>query len=358
MRFPLNQRYLVHVLVWAMLSVTPAALACTTPVYQYALEQWPGDDYIVTTYRRGALPEAGRAALEQITRACSDEDAAANLRLDDVELAPGEAPPDAGSLAAPCIVVMQPRVDAAAVAVWRGPLSADAVSAVLDSPVRREIAKRLLAGHAAVWVLVECGDAEADAKAAKTLDDELAKHNKALAGLAAELQQAGASESPAPRFSVLRLSRKDTRERVFLSMLMKSEADLAGFAGRPMAFPVFGRGRVLYALIGRGINARIIEEACTFLMGPCACVIKDQQPGTDLLMAVNWEEALLTRGMAGETLPPLSGVLPGAAGEGRAEPARNVTLRNAAIALLAVGLVVVTAGLVLRRRRREEGSTG
>jgi hypothetical protein len=93
-----------------------------------------------------------------------------------------------------------------------------------------------------------------------------------------------------------------------------------------------------------------------FLMGPCACVIKDEQPGTDLLMAVNWDEALLTRGTAEEALPPLSGAFPEAGGEGRAEAARSVTLRNAAIALLAVGLIVVAAGLVLRRRAREAGA--
>jgi hypothetical protein len=51
---------------------------------------------------------------------------------------------------------------------------------------------------------------------------------------------------------------------------------------------VFGRGRVLYALAGRGINADNIREACEFLVGPCSCQVKEMNPGVDLLMDVAW----------------------------------------------------------------------
>ncbi len=55
---------------------------------------------------------------------------------------------------------------------------------------------------------------------------------------------------------------------------------------------MFGRGRLLYALVGEGINADNISEACQFMAGPCSCVVKDYNPGTDLLMTVDWEASL------------------------------------------------------------------
>jgi hypothetical protein len=63
-----------------------------------------------------------------------------------------------------------------------------------------------------------------------------------------------------------------------------------------MAFPVFGRGRVLWALVGAGIAKENIAEAGEFLTGPCSCQVKSLNPGCDLLLAADWESALLGLG--------------------------------------------------------------
>jgi hypothetical protein len=55
-----------------------------------------------------------------------------------------------------------------------------------------------------------------------------------------------------------------------------------------MAFAVFGRGRALFAQVGKGITEQNIEEDCTFLIGPCGCEVKRANPGTDLLIAADW----------------------------------------------------------------------
>lgn len=56
-----------------------------------------------------------------------------------------------------------------------------------------------------------------------------------------------------------------------------------------MAFPVFGRGRILEPLIGKGIHEGNVLEHSTYLCGACSCEVKDQNPGIDLLMAANWD---------------------------------------------------------------------
>jgi hypothetical protein len=107
-------------------------------------------------------------------------------------------------------------------------------------------------------------------------------------------------------FSMLRVSRDDPAEQFLVSMLLETEPDLKDFSA-PMAFPVFGRGRALYALVGKGINADTIHEACEFLIGPCSCQIKDLNPGADLLMAVAWDDLIEGRAVVDKELPPLTG---------------------------------------------------
>ena len=55
---------------------------------------------------------------------------------------------------------------------------------------------------------------------------------------------------------------------------------------------IFGRGRALDALIGKGINADTIAEAAKFLCGACSCQVKRLNPGVDLLIAANWDTIL------------------------------------------------------------------
>ena len=91
-------------------------------------------------------------------------------------------------------------------------------------------------------------------------------------------------------FSVYRLSRTDPAEQALVTMLLNSDTGLEG----PIAFPVFGRGRALWAMAGKGLNADMISEAGMFLTGACSCEAKELNPGVDLLFAADWEAGLTT----------------------------------------------------------------
>ena len=89
-------------------------------------------------------------------------------------------------------------------------------------------------------------------------------------------------------------------------MLLATESDLREEFenGTPMAFPVFGRGRVLFALLGDGIATSTIEEASRFLAGACQCTVKADNPGVDLLVAFDWDAHVqITAPKKGEDLP-------------------------------------------------------
>ena len=54
------------------------------------------------------------------------------------------------------------------------------------------------------------------------------------------------------------------------------------------------RGVVLHALVGRGITPENIEDAHTFITGACSCVVKEQNPGFDLLLEPQLSIVLFT----------------------------------------------------------------
>jgi hypothetical protein len=199
------------------------------------------------------------------------------------------------------------------------------VAVLIQSPKRKEVAKRLSDGQAGVWVFVESGDKAKDKAALELLEKELVTVTKELMEFAPPIEDMDAP-SVSFDFSTVSLSRTDPNESMLLSMIMHSEPDLDEYVKEPMAVPVFGRGRALYTLIGEGINADNIREAAAFLTGPCGCEIKMMNPGVDLLMAINWDGAVMQMyeefyaSAEAEELPELTSVFPDDPEPAQAQP--------------------------------------
>jgi hypothetical protein len=269
-----------------ILSASALAPTCNIPVFRYALERWPAAPYDVVVFHRGPLGSEGKAALNALRQA------GANVEVDRIDVA--EPVPakrkellERAKLEAPCIAAIFPGTDLLA---WSGPLTTDAVRGLIDSPSRREIAKRLLEGDSAVWLLLESGDRAADDAAAKTLLTELGRLEETLK-LPAHAPDDPPLLSEVPirvAFSLLRLSRSAPDEGALVQMLLRSETGLEG----PIVFPIFGRGRALWAMTGKGLTPPNIDEAAMFLIGACSCEAKELNPGVDLLFAADWEAGL------------------------------------------------------------------
>jgi len=323
-RFPANRRNsrlrsarsLAALLAAATLFVGTAT-ACSVPVFRYALEKWASDPYQVVIFHQGELSAELRAAVDRLGGDAADDAArTANVRARTVDLSDA---PEAELLALwkeqknadpPWMVVRYPHPMPD---VWSGPLTAERVEQLLDSPARREIARRLLRGETAVWLLLESGDGARDDAAFDALQASLAKSQKTLKLpeiKEQDIAQGLVSIDPTElkiAFSTLRMSRNDPAEALFVEMLLGSEEDLRDL-DEPMAFPVFGRGRVLYALVGAGINAETIAEANSTLVGECTCQVKEQNPGIDLVTSIDWDHLVKPQIDLDKALPPLVGV--------------------------------------------------
>ena len=291
--------------VWILLALWLANLsiapACQVPVFRYALERWAPAEYLVSVLPdEGGLTDAEKKVVELLSAAPQDAQNPVNLTVQ-VE------PPAPGARGPAQLVLRYPRKprDPRQQTIWQAPLTLENVQALLDSPARQELRRRLLAGESAVWLLVESGDQARDNAAAEALATALAEAQTSLKlptevtvpedaakrpGQKSEHADALRSDLPLKiEFSVMRLKRSDPAETALLAMLTHLEDDLGGLAHEPMFFPVFGRGRVLEPLVGKGINRENAMEHSAYLCGACSCEVKDQNPGTDLLLAANWE---------------------------------------------------------------------
>jgi hypothetical protein len=258
--------------------LSPPAWACTVPVFRYALDRWPGEIYELRVDRAAAATPEIAPLLDRLRT-----NAVANLSV--------KTPPAAQEAVAKLVFPDPPGGD-----VWSGPLTAANLEMLLDSPLRRELARRIAHGDSAVWVIVECGDKAADDEAARKLDERL-KQWATAASLPEQdpndpSSQIGPGPALAMRFSVLRLSRNDARETATLAMLEANSDELKKLRAVPVAFPVFGRGRVLAAVPKENLTPESIDEICAFLTGACSCQVKDSRTGWDLMLSFNWDEEL------------------------------------------------------------------
>lgn len=253
------------------------AWACQVPVFRYALERWEPGSYVVRA------PAGAKIELPAEPVNVTVETPANITQLE---------------------LYYPPKLrQAADKPIWSAPVSDENVRIMLDSPVRREMRQRLLTGQSAVWLLLESGDAPKDDAAAKVIEAALQAAQEKLKLPDGVITQDEANDPKKRRenadvlqsdlplkieFSTLRLSRQNAEEAALIAMLMHLESDLGDYVKEPMVFPVFGRGRALEPMIGKGIHADNILEASTYLCGACSCEIKEQNPGIDLLMAADW----------------------------------------------------------------------
>lgn len=256
------------------LSLPPKmASACSVPVFRYALERFQADPYCFTVYYRGSLTGQAKAAVDALQRIGADSGPAANFDVKTVHLAappqpaakdtaakdtaakdtaamdgakPDETaeawtPPKNAKL--PWLAVTLPGDDSTP--LWSAPLEIQDLPRLVDSPVRRQIVKRLLGGESAVFLVLESGRKEEDARIAKLLAATIQKMQKDL-----ELPPddgTGRPQSELPlriAFSVVTVRRDDPAE-VLLVKTMESTLEQSKAknktAGGAIICPIFGR---------------------------------------------------------------------------------------------------------------------
>lgn len=295
------------------------AIACSIPVFRYALENWRPDPYTAYVLHRGNLTDDQQSHIDTLQAKAFAGTTSVNLvvKTIDLDVEPPEQlrglDQDISEDMLPRLVVRSPGRGRLAETVLTGELNSQNVSQLLASPLRKEVSDRLLKGHSVVWVYLECGRADEDDKAFEMLQEQLVRLQDEID--LPEIEEEDLKDLSADpdalkiQFSAIRLARNNVEESAFRDMLLHVESDLRDepYADQPMAFPIFGRGRALYALVGDGLAPDLIEEACRFLTGACQCTVKAENPGVDILMQVEWDRFIKPTEAVDAALPPLAG---------------------------------------------------
>ncbi len=309
-------RKLVIVIIFTISSILFLSLpisACPIPVFKYAMEFWESDLYEVFIFYEGEFSKEEQDIIDMLEEAVYSNNPPVNIKVSKIDLTqtPNENHPiwreqDAYTL--PWVVFYYPVTSGLREPLWGGKLESYHINNFIDSPKRNEIARLLLDETSAVWILLESGNRTKDAEVERLLNSEIERLEEVLK-LPDPVQWGWSiNDDLIPSeisFSIVNISRDDPAEYMFVEMLLNTESGLEDYNDTPMVFPIYGRGLVMYALIGEGINEWTITEAGEFLVGPCSCVVKALNPGTDLVMSVDWEAQI--RGASPVIVPSLGG---------------------------------------------------
>ncbi len=320
----------VFALVLAGSVVLPRAVtfACSTPVYQYAMYNWPPAPYYVFFFHEGPISEQDKQLHQLAEKLATEGRAVANLSLYPVDLAKSEEYerlPESvrkswEKYRAEQEQKQQPVTSGYAVyTAWGaellvGQLDQPTLKAMVDSPARVRLGQLFHEGSAVVVLFMPGADKEENQRVEKlvqSLIDEVATGKlmgmpiytplEAYGPIEPVDEQDEASEDgdqpaePAQpkgaglKIGMLSIARDDPKETWLLRSLMAIDPELDQLRDKPMLFFCYGRGRAMPPYVGEGITMENLAGEVQFLSGACSCMVKDANPGVDLLMKWDWD---------------------------------------------------------------------
>lgn len=259
-----------------VLSVSISAIACTIPVFRFALDRWEADPYrLVVPIAQATRPDLLKLL---VPLRGNGEANVTVVESDDASLAEAS--------------LLFPHEEET---IWQGALNRETLAPLLTSPGRTELLQRLLRGDSVVWVVFTT---EADRAEVQRITKRLAFLEQVASLPVQNPNDPDSQLGPGPplqlAFSVLPVSLDDPAERFFAKMAVGPANANFVEDGISFAAPIFGRGRVLGAWALAELDDTMIEDASLFLTGRCSCRVKNENPGWDIVLKVDWERALLS----------------------------------------------------------------
>jgi len=308
-----------------MIILAGVSLACSTPVFRYAIERWEADPYRLMIFTDGELTTEQQAVVNDFKKYERFGFRQPPLIIESIEcseatnLSAKVWTEISTNLTAPAVALLYPSIMRDNSVVWTDDLSTHALNRIVMSPARLETATRLLGGDAAVWLVVQSDSPEENQSVREMLGKKLGEienstvYNDDFLQLAKE----AGTDVPELRFSVLDVDPNDPREAVFMAMLTRLSPEMVTNSS-PVVIPIFGQGRGAVIMMNEFIADEYIERVAEFLTGACSCEVKSLNPGFDILIPVDWVGGITEEYVFDAELPPLTSPL--AALEPQAEP--------------------------------------
>ncbi len=301
------------IILFAVFALVGGTRACSTPVFRYAIERWEADPYRLIIFTDGELTEEQQQTIRAFKQYERYGFRMSPLIVNQVEtssvtnLSETVWSKISTNRTAPAVALLHPSIMRDNSVVWVDELSTNALNRIVMSPARLEMATRLLAGDAAVWLMIRGSDPDENQRVRDVLEAAHRKiesntvFNEDFLQLAAET----GTDVPELRFSVLEVDRNDPREAVLMAMLLNVSPDAAEHTGS-IVIPVFGQGRAAVIMMDKFIAEEYMERVAEFLTGACSCEVKSLNPGFDVLIPVDWIGGITEEYVFDAELPPLT----------------------------------------------------
>jgi hypothetical protein len=287
--------------------VMSSLMACTNPVYMYAFDHWRPDYYDAVIMYKGSLSDSQVKTIDILNEAISA--GKLNIRLQTIDIESDSARnkyhlKEDNTVEYPRLSLWFPKEMGNTSPFWSVKLSEENIKAIIQSPARISLINDLQRGVPSVWIFIPSGKKETDQKALSTLQREIKLANDSLKK---DMQNESKTAVFVP-LSIITLAKDKPAEAYTLCMLLNALGGIENTSG-PKVLPVFGRGRLLCKVQDQMIQKEIIQSLCKFVTGPCACQVKESNPGMDLLLYSDWQNSF-TNHLPAEVKPKLTGVLP------------------------------------------------
>ncbi len=286
---------------------------CTIPVFRYAQINWQLDSYNLDIIFSDSLKKEHIRLLDELKAKSYEGDSTININIKYVDINKTFIDKKININNLPILNLYFPRSKRNKSIIWSGKLSKDNLNNIINSPARSELLKYLKSENVAVFLFLESGNEELDKKYYLILEKQLKILSESLSLPDSAFNVNGLPITEVDnhyfkiKFSIVKIPRNNIQEQIFNSILLKTEPDLKYFKS-PIIYPVFGRGRMLYGLVGKGINIKNIKYACNSLLQWCSCTIKEENHGNDLLLFSDWQKSFDTIQYISEPIPNLSGL--------------------------------------------------
>ena len=294
-----NARGLIAFLIAISFGVV---MACETPVYRYAMYRWQPTPYEVYFFHDHPVGPADQQVADRLAEYADAEGNRANVAYIPIDLA---GDPELNSVPKDVREAWEQREDKTLPTYFISTpygaglsfeqLTADDVTALVESPARKSLAAQLETGKICVFVMLTGKDAAENDEAEQIMTDlcdEVRDGKISLYVAPTEEAATAKSEATQPKFDIgfIKIDRESQEERWLVRSLLAMEADLPQET-RPMVFLCYGRARALLPYIGQGITRENLIHELEFISGACSCTVKEQNPGVDLLVRYDWESA-------------------------------------------------------------------
>jgi len=305
--------YKLRFVLLFLLALSRIASACSTPVFRYAIERWEADPYRLMIFTDGEMTVEQHQTVKEFKQYERYGFRMPPLIVQQAEVATvtnlSATVWDTISTnrATPAVALLYPTIMRDNSVLWAEDLTSNALNRIIMSPARLETATRLLAGDAAVWLMIRGSDPAENQRVRDLLETTHRKIESSTVYNAEFLQlvEEAGGEAPDLKFSVLEVDPNDPREAVLMAILPLRSLEETE-RSRPIVVPVFGQGRGAVIMMNEFIAAEYIERVAEFLTGACSCEVKSLNPGFDILIPIDWISGITEEYVFDSELPPLT----------------------------------------------------